>query len=268
MGGNSPLFAVIEQVLIDKDKFVDFFEFFEGKVNQIAGVEQLYEHIRLASPTLLARNAEWMETYRDAALPEPDPGGGCPMPEPKPDNKPGYFTPEMMNQLTGHPASSFDSVFCDDCNRLFEETGFSKHLEAAQMLMANMMHETCNFVYMKEISDGVYLNGRCSDLGNCSPGDGPKYKGAGVLQLTGKYNYQRLADGIGDPKVMDGVDYVADTYPFTSAKIWIEENDLLNVCLKQGFDACCVRINGGWNGYDDRLAKYRICQRVMYVPGV
>ena len=32
---------------------------------------------------------------------------------------------------------------------------------------------------------------------------------------------------------MDGVDYVADTYPFTSAKIWIEENDLLNVCLKQ-----------------------------------
>ena len=244
---------MIEQVLIDKDKFVDFFEFFEGNVNQIAGVEQLYEHIKLASPTLLARNAEWMEMYRDSALPEPE----------EPTEFTGYFTPDMMNRLTGHPASSFDSVFCDDCNRLFEETGFSKHLEAAQMLMANMMHETCNFVYLKEISDGVYLNGRCSDLGNCSPGDGPKYKGAGVLQLTGKYNYQRLADGIGDPKVMDGVDYVSNTYPFTSAKIWIEENDLLNVCLKQGFDACCLRINGGWNGYDDRLAKYRICQTVM-----
>ena len=62
---------------------------------------------------------------------------------------------------------------------------------------------------------------------------------------------------------MDGVDYVANTYPFTSAQIWIKENDLLNVCLNQGFDSCCTRINGGWNGYDDRLAKYKICQREM-----
>ena len=80
---------------------------------------------------------------------------------------------------------------------------------------------------------------------------------------TGLYNYQKLADGIHDPKVMDGVDYVSDTYPFTSARIWIIENDLLNVCLNQGFDACCVRINGGWNGYDDRLRYYRICQNEM-----
>ena len=93
-----------------------------------------------------------------------------------------------------------------------------------------------------------------TDLGN-GPNDGPKYKGAGVLQLTGKYNYQKLADGIHDPKVMDGVDYVSDTYPFTSARIWIIENDLLNVC-SASFDACCVRINGGWNGYDDRLRYY------------
>ena len=57
---------MIEQVLIDKDKFVDFFEFFEGNVSQIAGVEKLYEHIKVASPTLLAKNAEWMEMYRDS----------------------------------------------------------------------------------------------------------------------------------------------------------------------------------------------------------
>ena len=43
------------------------------------------------------------------------------------------------------------------------------------MLMANMMHETCNFVYMKEIADGWAYEGR-TDLGNTSPGDGPKYK--------------------------------------------------------------------------------------------
>lgn len=173
----------------------------------------------------------------------------------------GICTPELMEKLTKYPASSFDAVFCNDCNRLFADTGFDKHLDAMQMLMANMMHETCNFIYLKELASGVAYNNR-SDLGN-GPNDGPVYKGAGVLQLTGKFNYQRLADGINDQKVMEGVDYVADTYPFTSARIWIQENDLLNVCLKQGFDACCVRINGGYNGYEDRLAKYRICQNFM-----
>ena len=39
-----------------------------------------------------------------------------------------------------------------------------------------------------------------------------------MLQLTGKHNYSRLAEGLPDPKVMDGVDYVADTYPFTSQR--------------------------------------------------
>ena len=36
------------------------------------------------------------------------------------------------------------------------------------------------------------MNNR-TDLGNTSPGDGPKYKGAGVLMLTGKYNYTKAA---------------------------------------------------------------------------
>ena len=56
---------------------------------------------------------------------------------------------------------------------------------------------------------------------------------------------------------MEGVDYVADTYPFMSAKIWIMENQLLNVCLNQGFEACCVRINGGHNGFQTAAPNTR-----------
>ena len=83
------------------------------------------------------------------------------------------------------------------------------------------------------------------------------------MQLTGRYNYQRLANGIGDQQVMEGVDYVSNTYPFTSARIWIEENKLLDVCLTQGFEACCIRINGGRNGLDDRYRYYEKCKRYM-----
>ena len=174
----------------------------------------------------------------------------------------GIVTPDLMQRLTGFRADAFDDAFCDDANRLFRETQFYLHLEPMRMLMANLLHETANFVYMKEIASGWAYEGR-SDLGNVNPGDGPRYKGTGVLQLTGRYNYQRFADDIGDPRVMEGCDYVANKYPFRSAKTWIEENDLLNVCLNRGFDACCKRINGGYNGLKDRKLKYALCQREM-----
>ena len=205
--------------------FRNFFKYYNSEEHQMVAIEKLYEDL---PDELKDNDCEWVTLYR------------TPADTPEAPEELGYVTAELMEKLTGYPASSFDSVFVNDCNRLFRDTGFDKHLDAMQMLMANMMHETCNFLYMKEIADGWAYEYR-TDLGNTSPGDGPKYKGAGVLQLTGKYNYSRLSKGISDPKVMDGVDYVCNTYPFTSARIWIEENDLLNVCLHKGFDACCQR---------------------------
>jgi hypothetical protein len=184
------------------------------------------------------------DAYRDA--PEP--------PE-------GIITLEVFEQLTGYSASQFTQAEVDDCNRLLRETEFDTCIVSTRMLMANILHETCNLKYMKEIASGVAYNNR-SDLGN-GPHDGPTYKGAGVLQLTGKYNYSRFCDAIGDPRVMEGVDYVSDTYPFMSAKTWIADNNLLHIAQTEGFDAVCYRINGGWNGYDDRLAKYQICKDVL-----
>lgn len=172
------------------------------------------------------------------------------------------MTPEIFSKLTGFAPSTFTKQECDDCNLLLHETGFSKHLEPTRMLMANILHETGNMKYMKEIASGAAYNGR-SDLGNTQPGDGPRFKGAGVLQLTGRHNYTRLAKDLGDPRILEGVEYVSRTYPFRSAKTWIVENGLLNVALNKGFDAVCRRINGGWNGYEDRLNKYRLCKQFI-----
>jgi len=225
------------------ESFINFFEYYGEEYHQNKAIEILYNEL---PDDLIDESSEWIKTYRKQI---------------EGSQAPGIATPLLMHQITGYAEKEFDSVFINDCNRLFSDTGFDKHLDAMQMLMANMMHETCNFLYMKEISDGLYLRGR-TDLGH-GPDEGEIWKGAGVLQLTGKYNYTRLAEGINDPRVMEGVDYVSTTYPFTSARTWIEENDLLNICLTEGFDACCRRINGGWNGYEDRLAKYKICKQYM-----
>lgn len=182
---------------------------------------------------------------------------------PKPQPSKQLISKQVFSNLTGWKPELFTDTEVADCNRLLKETGFDKHIEAARMLMANILHETANMKYMKEIASGWAYENR-TDLGNTQPGDGPRFKGAGVLQLTGRYNYSRLSKALGDPRVMEGVDYVSTTYPFMSAKTWIEENKLLNIALTKGFDSVCYRINGGWNGYNDRLAKYRICQKHLH----
>ena len=172
------------------------------------------------------------------------------------------ITRETFSELTGYSAELFTQQEADDCNRLLEVTGFAEDIECTRMLMANLLHETGNMRWMKELADGWAYEGR-SDLGNTQPGDGPRFKGAGVLMLTGRYNYDRLSKALRDPRVMEGCDYVVRTYPFTSAETWIRENDLLRIAKTKGFDDVCYRINGGWNGYEDRKAKYRICREVL-----
>lgn len=173
------------------------------------------------------------------------------------------ITPDVMQQLTGYAANKFDATFCSDFNKLLAATNFDKHESAMCMLIANLMHETGNFRWMSEIADGSAYEMR-ADLGNIYPGDGKKYKGAGVLMLTGRYNYERCAETLQDPKIVErGWQYVTEHYPFRSALGWIKDNDLLNVCLTKGFDDCCYRINGGWNGKADRDKKYAICKKVF-----
>jgi len=234
----------ISDIIFTPERWRQFWEAFRGEPQQLAGIEELRQAIASSDPALVTDGASWVANYHK--------------PQPKPA---GPITPELMHRLTGYRATAFDQHFCDDCNRLFRETGFDQHPQAMAMLMANMMHETANFIYMKELASGAAYDNR-ADLGN-GPNDGAKYKGVGVLQLTGRHNYQRLADATGDARVMEGVDYVADAYPFTSAKTWIQDNHLLDVCLNNGFEACCVRINGGHNGYADRCAKYEVCKREM-----
>jgi predicted chitinase len=234
------------------ERWRQFWSSFKGEPQQIAGIEELRQHIVQADPALLTEGASWVANFHKE--------------QPKPA---GLITPELMHRLTAYPASSFNEAFCTSFNNMLAATGFDKHPQAMQMLMANLMHESCNFVYMQEIASGDAYEGR-SDLGNTQPGDGRRFKGCGPLQVTGRVHFQQFHDwlkankGIDDPRIIsEGTAYVANAYPFEIAISWIQGNHLLDVCLNKGFEACCVRINGGHNGYDDRCAKYEICKRVM-----
>jgi putative chitinase len=122
--------------------------------------------------------------------------------------------------------------------------------------LAQTAHESGGGRYTKELASGWDYEGR-TDLGNTQPGDGPKYKGAGYIQMTGRANYQDFANYIHDPRVMEGVDYVAGHYPFSSAGFWWMNNRMNELCDTNPTVAQVTkRVNGGYNGLSDREMYY------------
>jgi predicted chitinase len=150
-------------------------------------------------------------------------------------------------------------VELNECLETFNITTTSR----IRHFLSQISHESGGGRYKKEIASGAAYEGR-TDLGNTQPGDGRKYKGAGYIQLTGRSNYKAFSDFIKDPKVMDGVDYVAEKYPFTSAGFWWKNNKMNELCDKNPSVADVTkRVNGGYNGLVDRQFYYNIALKVI-----
>lgn len=129
--------------------------------------------------------------------------------------------------------------------------------------LSQTAHESGGLKWLEELASGQDYEGR-SDLGNSQPGDGPRFKGAGVIQLTGRANYQAFANYIDDPNVMQGTEYVASTYPFMSGGFWWHNNRMNDLCDRGAtVEQVTRRVNGGYNGLEDRVAYYQKARRVF-----
>ena len=161
-----------------------------------------------------------------------------------------------------------ESLITDDevreLNRCLEKYSITTPLRLRHFL-SQTAHESGGGKWKKELSDGWYLEGR-TDIGNTEPGDGPKYKGAGYIQLTGRANYQAFSNWKKtDTRIMDiGCDHVADVYPFTSAGFWWVNNNMNELCdTNPSVEQVTLRVNGGYNGLEDRKYYYGRCERYI-----
>ncbi|MER2120854.1 MAG: endopeptidase, partial [Solibacillus sp.] len=134
----------------------------------------------------------------------------------------------------------------------------------ARHFISQCSHESGAGRWTKELASGEAYEGR-ADLGNTQPGDGPKYKGGGYIQLTGRYNYTKFSQAIGDQEVVNqGVNYVAANYPWTSAGFWWDNNKMNALCdTNPTVEAVTKRVNGGYNGLEDRRMYYNRCIQVF-----
>ena len=111
------------------------------------------------------------------------------------------------------------------------------------------------------IANTVYSN-RMGN-GTIESGDGWKYRGRGLKQLTGKDNYTRCGAGIGVDIVSDPDKLLEPTYAALSAGWFWSSNHCGDFIDKDDFVGLTKKINGGTIGLADREARYKKCLASM-----
>ncbi|ARQ75185.1 glycoside hydrolase family 19 [Pseudomonas fragi] len=100
-------------------------------------------------------------------------------------------------------------------------------------------------------------------MGNTAPGDGWKYRGRGLLQITGKNNYRACGEALGLDLIAQPEQLEKPQHACMSAA-WFWATNGLNTLADTGkFDAITKRINGGQNGAADRQALYARALKVI-----
>jgi len=108
----------------------------------------------------------------------------------------------------------------------------------------------------EKIANRVYAN-RMSN-GDEASGDGYRFCGRGLIQLTGRANYTKFAEDLGI-SLEETVAYLETPAGAVSSAGWFWDNNNLNsICDKDDFVLLTKRINGGTIGLEDRQHHYHL----------
>lgn len=125
--------------------------------------------------------------------------------------------------------------------------------------LAQVGHESGGLHWLVEIwgpTDSQRRYEVRQDLGNNQPGDGMRFKGRGLIQITGRDNYQRVGDALG-VDLISHPELLGQSPLAERSAAWFWQAHGLNALADAGsFETITKRINGGLNGYPNRLALW------------
>lgn len=185
------------------------------------------------------------------------------------------MTPEQLAACTGCPRASLAASWLEPIEAAMAAYGIDTPARQAAFL-AQVGHESGGLQYAREIWGPTPTQARYegrADLGNTQPGDGKRFRGHGLIQVTGRANHAAARDRLRAKFAASGPwvpDFEADPEALalpewaamSAADFWNAHG--LNALADAGdFEKITRRINGGLNGYADRLARYDQAREVL-----
>ncbi|MGA7932754.1 MAG: C39 family peptidase, partial [Kovacikia sp.] len=176
------------------------------------------------------------------------------------------ITTEQLIQIAGADAPR-DRLrnFTSAINQTLEKYQINTPLRIAHFL-AQVMHESGGFQYLREIwgpTDWqIEYEGRQS-LGNTQPGDGKRFMGRGLIQLTGRANYAEFSkamnvDFLSKPELVEQSPYAV----LVAGWYW-NSRDINTPADRDDLEEVTRRINGGTLGIAERATYLQTAKSVL-----
>lgn len=162
-------------------------------------------------------------------------------------------------------------VFIPGLNATMGKYGIVTRLRMAAFI-AQIGHESGQLRYVRELGGDQYLakydTGRLAQrLGNTpeADGDGQKYRGRGLIQVTGRANYEACSQALfGDSRLLSTPELLEHpVYASMSAGWYWQKTGLNSLADKCDFLTITKKINGGTNGLEERQALYKRALEVL-----
>lgn len=160
------------------------------------------------------------------------------------------ITKEMLRKLAPTAKEDIITHLAQHLDEQLAKYDIGSYLRVCHFL-AQAAHESASFRTLEEYASGAAYEGR-KDLGNVQPGDGKRYKGRGIFQLTGRANYRVMGQKLGVD--LEGKPELASD-PMISIKTACEYWNSRKLSIYADLDdirTITKKINGGYNGFEDR----------------
>ena len=175
------------------------------------------------------------------------------------------ITAQQLKNILPQATSANIEMYLPFLNSLLPQFGINTPVRIAAFL-AQVGHESGQLRYNKEIWGPTEAQKRYEgrkDLGNVVGGDGTKFKGRGLIQITGRANYDAFGKAVGKdflqtPELVETPEYAVMT------ACWFWKSKKLNLFADSGnFKGLTKAINGGYNGLEDRLQIWERAKKTL-----
>ena len=170
---------------------------------------------------------------------------------------PTGFWPGQLQMVALAATSADVQRFYGPLSQCMTRYSINTPLRRAHFL-AQVCHESGQLRYTEELASGAAYEGRL-DLGNTQPGDGVRFKGRGLIQLTGRANYEAFGRAVGRSFDTDARAHQVSADPFLAATTagWFWDARGLNQHADaDDLQTITRRVNGGLNGLAERRMLY------------
>lgn len=160
------------------------------------------------------------------------------------------------------------SRYLDPLNKTLEKYRINTPLRIS-IFFSQILHESGMLRYSEELADGLAYEPPkplAKTLGNTEIGDGKKFKGRGIIQITGRSNYMKYGKSLGidltvDPSIVAKPDLSCDSAGWYWTTKVVAGKDLNTYADQDDFLRITYYVNGGGNGIVDRFKILKLAYK-------